>query len=194
MREPDAVTVVVARFDGWMGPGLAATLREDGRVRVLAGALTGEELVRAIERQRPHVAILGEEIVHALLLRLRRHQPSLGIVVLAGTPTPLYCSLLRSVGATCLARGASVADIIATIHFAAQGEVASSPEAGERVAPRASVDGGLLTRREREVLEHRDAKQSYAEIAHAMQISVNTVKTHAASARRKLTAVSVSEG
>jgi DNA-binding NarL/FixJ family response regulator len=193
MREPDVVTVVIARFDGWMGPGLAATLREDGRVRVLASALTGEELERVIERRRPHVAILGEDVVHASLLRLRRRQPSLGIVVLAGSPTPLYCSLLRSVGATCLARGASVADIIATINFAAQGEVASSPATGERVAPRAVVDGGLLTRRELEVLEHRDAKESYAEIARALRISVNTVKTHAASARRKLTETSDAE-
>jgi LuxR family maltose regulon positive regulatory protein len=68
--------------------------------------------------------------------------------------------------------------------LAGSGQAGALPPAGEP----AQVIVEELSKREREVLQHVSALESTAEIAAAMYISVNTVKTHLKSIYRKLAA------
>jgi len=66
-------------------------------------------------------------------------------------------------------------------------------DAGLAAGPGTPVIVEPLSEREREVLAHVSAMESTAEIASAMYISVNTVKTHLKSIYRKLDATSRAE-
>jgi DNA-binding NarL/FixJ family response regulator len=74
-------------------------------------------------------------------------------------------------------------DVLHAIHLASR---------GLRVLPPAALDGSeapgpeLLTPREAEVLELLQAGRSNAEIAHALHVGVETVRTHARRIYRKL--------
>jgi NarL family two-component system response regulator LiaR len=87
-------------------------------------------------------------------------------------------------GATaCLAKNTEARDVLHAIHLASRGLT---------VLPPAALDGDpiggpeLLTPREAEVLELLQGARSNAEIAHDLQIGVETVRTHVRRVYRKL--------
>jgi DNA-binding NarL/FixJ family response regulator len=186
MPVSDLVTVAVGRLDPLVLLGLIATLCGDPCVRILAADLTAASLERAVAQQAPRVVILNEAVEHSLLGRLTSREPPIGVVVLAHDPTRAYGMQVLGVGATCVAQNASSAEILAAVRLAAQGERRFLSADGHRVEPRYPSNARLLTPREREVLRHRSRGASYAQIALAMGISVETVKKHAAGIRRKL--------
>jgi DNA-binding NarL/FixJ family response regulator len=140
----------------------------------------------AIPHRLPQVVIVGEEVEYELLVRLKAGQPGVGVIVLAHNPTRLYGTLLLEAGITCLARSQSVADILAAADLAAKGERIFVPAHGHRVEYRHGSELQSLTRREAEVLEHLSRGRSAGEIALDLKISVETVRTHISSIRRKL--------
>jgi DNA-binding CsgD family transcriptional regulator len=93
---------------------------------------------------------------------------------------------LLAAGAICIAKDASAAEIIDTIHRAANSEIphfgANGAVAGERYFT------GLLslTPRELEVLGCLSDGQTHKQIADALQISLETARTHTERIRRKL--------
>lgn len=187
MAKDTVVTAVVGRFNPLVGHGLVHVLGMDPSVRVLAADLDRGELERSVVHHVPEVAILDETVEPFVLPRLRSLQPATGVIVLAHNPTHAYGMGLLTSGATCLVRSASSADILAAIHFTARGGrrfVALDGERTERQYPRNLC---LLTARETEVLEHVSTGRSNPEIARTLQIGVETVNTHVARIRQKLT-------
>jgi DNA-binding NarL/FixJ family response regulator len=185
MSDSNVVTVVAARFDGLMGRGLAAVLQREPCVRVLASDLVGAELEQAIECLHPKVVILDEEVDHAFLVGIRSRHPATGVVVLAHNPTRLSGTSLLAAGATCVARTATSADILAGVRRAAQSEPTFFGTDGNRVAWSGAIPAGVLTRREAEVFALLSRGKPYAEIAHRMQIGYETVVTHTRSICKK---------
>jgi DNA-binding NarL/FixJ family response regulator len=181
-----AVTAVLGRFDPLLGYGLAHVLSVDPTVCVLARDLGVAELERTVLNHAPAVAVLDEKTEPSVLKRLRSLQPATGVIILADSPSHAYGMNLLTSGATCLARSASTADILAAIHFTARGgRLFVSPD-GERAERRYPDNAHQLTRRETEVLEQVSTGRSNPEIAHTLQISVETVHTHVARIRQKL--------
>jgi DNA-binding NarL/FixJ family response regulator len=91
-------------------------------------------------------------------------------------------------GASCLARSTSTADLLVAIHLTAEGTrvfVSSDGRRIERPYPSAALFL-KLTVRETEVAEHLSEGRSNPEIAHLLQISVETARTHVATVLRKL--------
>jgi len=168
--------------------GLTQILREDRSVRIIGADLDGAALEHVVAAQAPRVAILDEATVgeRSILERMRAAQPMLGIVVLAHLPTVAYGMRLFAGGASCVAKESSADNILAAVHITADGRrvfVANDGHLVERSHP-ATV--ASLTPREAEVLEFLSRGQSHAEIAHALQLGVETVRTHAAHIRGKL--------
>ena len=108
-RDTETVTVVVGCVDPLGGRGLVDVLREDCHVEILASGLDDDELERVVAERSPRVAVLGESGEDSLLVRLKSCKPAPGVLVLAHDPPRLYGTLLRTAGATCLARGAATA-------------------------------------------------------------------------------------
>ncbi len=181
------VTVVLGRFDALLSRGLTQVLSEDRSLQIVGADLDRAALEDAVVSRMPQVAILDEAIAResAVLERLRDAQPAIGIVVLAHLPTVAYGMRLLARGASCLSKHVSGADILAAVHIAADGRRVFADVDGHLVE-RSSPATASLTPREVEVLEYLSRGRSHAEIAHALQLGVETVRTHSAHIRRKL--------
>jgi DNA-binding NarL/FixJ family response regulator len=184
----EPITVVLGRFDALLAHGLKQILREDREIEIIGTDLDRAALEQAVSVQAPQVAIVDEAEVAdpSALDRLMAARQAIGIVVLAHLPTVAYGTRLFAEGASCVAKEASAEDILAAVHIAADGRrvfVADDGHLVERSHPAAVAS---LTPREAEVLEYLSKGRSHGEIAHALQLGVETVRTHAAHIRGKL--------
>jgi DNA-binding NarL/FixJ family response regulator len=181
------ITVVFGHFDALVSRGLTQILREDRDLQIIGTDLDNATLAHVIAQRAPRVAILDETNVGPPSVeRLRTAHPTLGIVVLADHPTRAYGMRLLAAGASCLSKDAPVADILTVVHTAAEGRRVFMPVEGCVVGGSYPADAASLTPREVEVLEYLSKGQSHAEIALALQLSVETIRTHAARIRGKL--------
>lgn len=182
------VTVALGRFEALVGRGLTQILSEDPHLRIIGADLDDAAFEHTVARQPPHVAILDEVSIarSSVLERLQTVRPAIGIVVLAHHPTVAYAMRLMARGASCLAKDISAPDILAAVHIAADGKRVFADVDGhlvERSSPPTAVS---LTPREAEVMEYLGRGHTHGEIAHALQLGVETVRTHSAHIRAKL--------
>jgi DNA-binding NarL/FixJ family response regulator len=187
-REVTHVTVVLGRFDPLVGRGVAQILREDQGLRIVGSNLDRAALERAVSVQAPQVAIIDEAEVAdpSALDQLRAARQAIGIVVLAHLPTVAYGTRLFAEGASCVAKEASAENILAAVHIAANRRRVFVADDGHLVERSHPATVASLTPREAEVLEYLSKGRSHGEIAHALQLGVETVRTHAAHIRAKL--------
>jgi DNA-binding NarL/FixJ family response regulator len=181
-----ATTVVVARFEDLVGLGLLALLDAEEHVEVVAYDVAAEHLDATLMAHRPDVALLnfGSLAAATDVHDLHAAHPDTSLVVLANRPTPVESNQLLAFGASaCLSKDTQARDVVNAINLASR---------GLRVLPRTvaqpkhAVEPELLTRREADVLEHLRAGRSNAEIALALHVSVETVRTHRRNIYRKL--------
>ena len=182
------VAVALGRFDALVGRGLIQILSEDRDLRIIGVDLDDAALEHTVARQSPHVAILDEASIgkSSVLERLRTAQPTIGIVVLAHHPTVAYAMRLLARGASCLAKDVSAADILAAVHIVADGRRVFADVDGHLVERSCPTTAVSLTPREAEVMEYLGRGHTHGEIAHALQLGVETVRTHSAHIRAKL--------
>jgi len=109
--------------------------------------------------------------------------PDVRLMVLADNPSSAECRQLIGFGATvCLGKTTEARDLLHAIYLASRGlQVlpSRSPQGGEHAA-------APLTPREADVLELLQGGKSNAEIAAALHVGVETVRTHARNIYRKL--------
>lgn len=188
MNSRAPVTVAVAQFEDLVAAGLRALLDGDETVEVVADGVTHEALAATLARRAPAVAILnfgslGSPIdVHALHLA----HPGTRLIVLANHPSASECNQMLAFGATaCLSKETQARDILNAVHLASR---------GLHVLPKTAAEFGmathpgpeLLTPREADVLELLQQGRSNAQIAMALHVGVETVRTHARNIYRKL--------
>lgn len=186
MPSRTAVRVAVARFEDIVAHGLRALITDDDNLELVADGIDHDALSRELSRTRPDVALLnfGSLSSTVELRELHRVHPDTRLVVLANRPTPSECRQMLAFGATaCLAKSTEARDVLHAIHLASR---------GLHVLPPAMIDGAdgpapdLLTPREAEVLELLQSGRSNAEIALTLQVSIETVRSHARRIYRKL--------
>jgi DNA-binding NarL/FixJ family response regulator len=177
------VTVLLARFEDLVDAGLRSLIGDDESMRIVAAGVSADRLDAAIAEHAPRVAILNLAalLTSADIRRLHGENPATQLVVIASNPTASECSQLLALGATaCLGRGVQRRDVLTTIHLASR---------GLHVLPRGERPGpghDILTPREADVLVQLQRGRSNGEIAAALSVSVETVRTHARSVFRKL--------
>jgi DNA-binding NarL/FixJ family response regulator len=179
------VSVALSRFEDIVGLGLRTLIESDDNLRLVAADVTREEMPAALRRHQPNVAVLNYGSLHAAseLRELHIAFPTTRLLVLANRPEPAESRQLLSFGATaCLSKSTEARDILHAIHLASRGLQVLPPST---LAAQASGPE-LLTHREAQVMELLQAGRSNAEIAHTLQISIETVRTHARRVYRKL--------
>jgi DNA-binding NarL/FixJ family response regulator len=181
------VTVLLARFEDLVGTGLRSLVGEDPTLRIVAFDVQPERLDAVVAEHKPRVAILnfGSLRAPAELRRLSAAHPATHLIVLANHPTAGECAQLLALGATaCLGKDVERRDVLTAIHLASRGlhvlPHSSPATAGMPLLP------DLLTPREAEVLDQLQLGRSNGEIALALSVSIETVRTHARSVFRKL--------
>jgi len=180
------VAVALARFEDIVSRGLQAMIDEDDSLDLVAADVAPESLHRVLRECSPRVAILNfGSLSSASELRVLHQELSeTRLVVLANNPTPSECRQMLAFGATtCLAKSTQARDVLHAIHLASRGLHVLPPAVTDL---RSAAGPELLTAREAEVLELLQSGRSNAEIAHALHVSVETVRTHARHVYRKL--------
>jgi DNA-binding NarL/FixJ family response regulator len=187
MQERDPITIVVGRFEDLVGRGLRSLIGEDENIELLGFDVELEHLDAALAEHLPKVAIInfGSLRTPVEVHRLHAAHPETRLLVLANRPTPSECNQMLAFGATaCLSKETQARDILNAIHLASRG-LHVLPRTVSDFAPE-PMGPELLTPREADVLEHLQAGRSNAEIALALSVSVETVRTHRRNIYRKL--------
>ena len=191
MRRP--ITIVSARFEDLVSIGLQQLISEDTNLQLLQSDCELEDLEDVVEREHPSVVLLnfGSLPNAAWIYQLHQRCPESRIVVLANRPTAAEANQILSFGATaCISKETQGRDIINAIHLASRGmrvlprQTSTPAEPLERFDYLAEAD--ILTGREAEVLQLLQEGMSNAEIAQALSIGIETVRTHARNIYRKL--------
>jgi DNA-binding NarL/FixJ family response regulator len=179
------ITVVIGRFEDLAARGLRSLLAEQANIQVVAADVELDAFDAALTEHEPQVAIVnfGSLRTPVEVNRLHTTHPATRLVVLANRPTPSECNQMLAFGATaCLSKETQARDILNAIHLASRGlHVLPRND-----APPEPIGPELLTPREANVLEHLQAGRSNAEIALALSVSVETVRTHRRNIYRKL--------
>lgn len=181
------ITVAIARLDDLLALGLRALLTDDPSVSVVAQDIAYDRLSVILRAHRPSVLIVDAGALRDLaqVRELSVQHPYTRLVLFAEGLSAAEAAQLLAFGASaCLARDTQARDVHNTIHLASR---------GLQVTPLAAHDWSdarprdpLLTQREGDVLLLLRQGQSNAEIALALQIGVETVRTHARNIYRKL--------
>jgi DNA-binding NarL/FixJ family response regulator len=181
--DPRPITILLARFEDLIGTGLRSLIGGDPNLHIVAADVVADRLHAVIAEHEPRLAILNLAALTTPsdIRSLHAAHPATQLLVLASNPTPGECSQLLALGATaCLGRDVESRDVLNTIHLASR---------GLQVLPRgesAAAGHDVLTPREADVLGQLQLGRSNGEIAAALSVSVETVRTHARSVFRKL--------
>jgi DNA-binding NarL/FixJ family response regulator len=182
------VFVVIARFEDLVARGLRALVDEDQHLEVAAADVPHPQLDRVLGEVAPDVAILnfGSLRTPVEVRELHRGHPQTRLIVLANRPSPVESNQMLAFGATaCLSKETEARDILNAIHLASRG-LHVLPKPPRELAAAAPIRPELLTPREADVLELLQQGRSNAQIAGALQVGIETVRTHARNIYRKL--------
>jgi DNA-binding NarL/FixJ family response regulator len=183
-------TVIAGKFEDLIGIGLRVLIDEDPNLELAASDVALRDLEPVVAKHSPAVVLLNLGALSGPhdLLTLTQELRDARILVLANRPTAAECTQLLSFGATgCLSKETEARDVITAIHLASRGMhvLPRSAAAGGGVE-RLGMEGSNLTAREADVVELLQDGRTNSEIAEALDIGIETVRTHARSIYRKL--------
>jgi DNA-binding NarL/FixJ family response regulator len=179
--------VAVARFEDLIAMGLRALLDADASVSVVANDVAYDRIPVVLRALHPQVLILDLGALRdpAQVRELSSEHPGTRLVLLGtGVSTAESSQLLAFGASACLGRDTQARDVRNAIHLASRG-LQMMPHALPGAAGPRPGDS-LLTQREGEVLQLLREGRSNAEIALALQIGMETVRTHARNIYGKL--------
>jgi DNA-binding NarL/FixJ family response regulator len=182
------ITVVLARFDDLLAGGLRALIESDPSLAIVAADVQHTRIRVVLRVHRPAVAILdvGALAKLAEVRELSSQYPATRLILITSDPTTEEGAQLLAFGASaCLGRDTQSRDVLSAIHLASRG-LQVIPRPASNSARGSTAGGQLLTRREAEVLPLLQLRRSNAQIALALHVGVETVRTHARNIYRKL--------
>jgi DNA-binding NarL/FixJ family response regulator len=174
-------SVALSRFEDLVAYGLRALIAEDDHLSLVAWDVPADALEKVFADEAPDVAILnyGSLAAPSVIRDLHRDFPATHLVVLANRPSGVEAAQLISFGAAAaLAKDAQARDVLNAVHLASR---------GMQVLPRGQADSSdLLTPREADILTLLRSGRTNAQIAAALHVGTETVRTHARNIYRKL--------
>jgi len=185
-RKP--VRLAVAQFEDLVARGLRTLVAEDVSIELVADEVPHEQLERTIARTTPDVALVNFGSLGSPndVRALHSLHPETRLLVLANRPSPSECNQMLAFGATaCLSKETQARDILNAIHLASRG-LHVLPKTAREFGMTRMPGPELLTPREADVLELLQLGHSNAEIAMALHVGIETVRTHARNIYRKL--------
>ncbi|HEY7934745.1 MAG TPA: response regulator transcription factor [Solirubrobacteraceae bacterium] len=182
------ITVVLARFEDLLAKGLHTLIEGDPSLAIVAADVEYRRLPVLLRAHAPDVAILdaGALLKLAEIRKLISSYPATSLVLIAKDPSTVECAQLLAFGASaCLPRDTQSRDVLNAIHLASRG-LQVVPRPAPDSASGSIVGGQLLTQREAEVLPLLRQGHTNTQIALALEVGIETVRTHARNIYRKL--------
>ncbi len=180
------IRVLVADDHPVVRQGLCTMLELEDDIEVVARAADGEEAVMLARREHPDITLLDVQMpvldgIEALR-RIRADDPEARVIVLTTYRNEDYIfPSLRAGARGYLLKDSSREELAGAIRAVAAGESLLDPDMVD-----AAKDDGGLTGRELEVLSLMADGHNNGQIAAALYVSENTVKTHVSKIFAKL--------
>jgi DNA-binding NarL/FixJ family response regulator len=194
------IRVMVADDHGVVRKGVRFLLQQESDIEVVAEAEDGREAVRLAAEKRPGVVIIDIAMPHLngidAAARIVKSSPSTGVILLSMHSDEEF--LIRALNAGAkgyLLKDSAETDLVRAVRAVAQGKTFFSPEIAQmlvedymrRLHQQGLQDSyGLLTEREREVLQLLAEGKSNKEAAAILGLSLHTVETHRTNFMQKL--------
>lgn len=192
-------TIVVADDQPVIAAGFAALLDAQDGLEVVGTAANGRELLQLVEEQRPDVALVDVRMpeldgIEATRLITRDHETRVLILTTFDLDAYVY-DAIRAGASGFLLKDVTAARLVEAVRIVAEGSMLLGPAVSRRLVADFARSGGArpepavlqqLSPREREVLLQLARGRSNAEIASALTVAVETVKSHVAEVLRKL--------
>lgn len=200
-RKPDEgnapITVVVADDHRVVRAGLIALLHQYDDVRVVGEAGSGLEAVELAETLAPDVVLMDLQMpvmdgVQATEQIVRRLPATAVLILTTYDDDELIWDGIRAGARGYLLKDVLPDDLVRAIRTVASGGTLLPPAIAAKLAQRIqhfdadSNPSVTVTPREREILQHMARGHTNREIAAALHISENTVKTHISNLYQKL--------
>lgn len=184
------VTVLLAEDQAMVRGALAALLRLEPDIAVVAQVARGDEVVAAALEHRPDVALLDIEMPGMTGLdaaaELQRALPSCRVIILTTFGRPGFLRRAMESGVVgFLVKDAPATQLADAIRRAAVGERIVDPTLAMSAL---GAGGNPFTDRERDVLAAAAAGASVAEIADRFSLSQGTVRNYLSTAMQKVNA------
>jgi DNA-binding NarL/FixJ family response regulator len=191
--------VVIADDSVLLREGITRLLREEG-ITVVEGAGDATELLAAVEREAPDLAIIdvrmpptySDEGLRAAI-EIRRRWPEVALLVLSQFVEERYASELLTgetsgIGYLLKDRVGDIAEFVEVVHRVASGGAALDPDVVRQLLARSHKTDllGRLTPREREVLALMAEGKSNGAIADALVVSLGAIEKHVTNIFMKL--------
>lgn len=185
----ETIRLIIADDHVIVREGLVALLEDESDLAVVGQAGTGREAVRLAHQYRPDIALLDITMPDGNGLEAARHIladiPEVKVLILTiHDEEAFFFEALRAGAAGYVLKGAGSDELLSAIRAVNEGGVYLLPKlAGKLVQdyldhhPQPLLDDSL-TLREREILTFIAQGLSNREIAEALTLSLNTVKTH----------------
>lgn len=177
--------------------GLISLLQSEAGLDVVGEAANGQQGVALAEHEQPDVVLLDLQMPRMSGIEaaqwIRTVAPQAGVLML--TVSEEDEDLLAAIRAGVrgyLLKNADADDLIRAIHRIHQGDSVISPEVtgmlleSVRKSPLPPADAGPLTAREADIYQLLSAGQTNRQIATALMLTENTVKSHVRHVLRKL--------
>ena len=191
--------IVIAEDLALLRDGIERLLR-DHEMEVVASVDNGDDLLAAVERERPDVAVVDVRLPPSFrdeglraALEARRRVPGTAVLVVSQYVEQTYAVELLADGAGGIGyllkdRIADPADFVDAVRRVAAGGTAMDPEVVAQLVARGGRGSPLaeLTPREREVLKLMAEGRSNAAIAAALVVTDGAVEKHISSIFGKL--------
>ena len=181
------ITVAIARLDDLIALGVRSLFKDHPSASIVADDIAYDRLSVVLRTHRPAVLILDVgKLDHLGRVReLSLQHPQTRLVLLGDHLSSIESAQLLAFGASaCLSKETQGRDLINAIHLAARGM--QLMPLGPHDAHGVQVRDSLLTPREGDVLQLLRKGLSNAQIAVALHIGVETVRSHARGIYRKL--------
>jgi len=190
------IRVLIADDHKIVRQGLRFLLSQESGIEVAGEAADGAAALEAVRALRPDVVLLdlfmpGLDGI-AVLKALQADGLASGVLVLTSSQDDAHLvQAIRAGALSYLPKTADVDQVVASVRAAARGESVLQPAATARLLRElrrgsAADPLGRLTPRERDVLTEVARGRSNREIARALSVSEETVKSHVSSILAKL--------
>lgn len=188
MPDSPPITVLVARFDDLLAHGLRHVIDSDDSLEIVAADVDHRRLGVVMRAHHPQVAILDVDALSCLaeVRVLSEAHPDVHLVLLVSQATAAEGASALAFGASAfLGHNTQARDVLTAIHLAARGlQMIPLPFPDARLRPSAGPQ--LLTAREAEILPMLQQGSANLEIARALGIGIETVRSHARNIYAKL--------
>ncbi len=194
------IRVIVADDHGVVRKGVRFLLQQENDIEIIAEAEDGREAVRLAADKRADVLIVDIAMPHLngidAAAQITKSNPSTRVIILSMYSDEEF--LIRALNAGAkgyLLKDSAEPDLVRAVRSVAQGKTFFSPDIAhmllEDYMRRLQQEGlqdsyGLLTEREREVLQLLAEGKSNKEAAAILNLSLHTVETHRTNFMQKL--------